>query len=103
MDKKEKEKKGKQKMPNLKGDDYPFELEEEDYVIMVYLQCYFSLRLTQKRESGILQEESLTMPSPLAMETGKSRVVVTTSKSFFVFVSNTSLFFKHCCQHSNSR
>ena len=35
MDKKEKEKKGKPQMQNLKGDDYPFELEEEDYVIMV--------------------------------------------------------------------
>lgn len=36
MDKKEKEKKGKPQMQNLKGDDYPFELEEEDYVIMVF-------------------------------------------------------------------
>ncbi|CBK25394.2 uncharacterized protein [Blastocystis hominis] len=35
MDKKEQEKKAKPVPKNLKGDDYPFELEEEDYVEMI--------------------------------------------------------------------
>lgn len=38
MDKKEKEKKpSKLDASQMKDDDYPFDLEEEDYVVMVYL------------------------------------------------------------------
>ena len=81
MDKKEQEKKAKPVPKNLKGDDYPFELEEEDYVEMVVVSLNCKRRLILKRESGIPHEEFLTMPNPLATEIGKLRDVVMTFKS----------------------
>lgn len=71
MEKKEQEKKGKPAPKNLKGDDYPFELEEEDYVEMVGVRLQFNCRSTPKRESGTLHGEFFTMRNPLATEIGK--------------------------------
>lgn len=71
MDKKEQEKKGKPLPKKYKGDDYPFELEEEDYVEMVSVHLSVNCRLTLKRENGIPQEEFLTMLNQLATEIGK--------------------------------
>ena len=93
---------------NLKGDDYPFELEEEDYVEMVVVGLNCERRLILKRESGIPHEEFLTMPNLLATEIGRLRDVVMT----FKFAScleqtnkqtNKSLSFKHRCENGYSR
>ena len=82
MEKKKNEKsENKMDASQLKGDDYPFELEEEDYVEMVWL--YFKIfdysiqnitcRLILRLVSGILLEVYLTVQNLLVMETGRLR------------------------------